>query len=145
MGGFRAAAEAHRSCRPSSGSLAHPYRKLRPCTGIAPGPWDAAPPPGRRPFPTSLCGYSFLASVCTTHYRSIISVHNTAGGHKEREPRHLGTRAGVFFLFQVCCVCVVAVEKLPLLVRSHLECIPYSAPQTEKWVNRLCASHTVEY
>lgn len=27
--------------------------------------------------------------------------------------------------------CVVAVEKLPLLVRSHLECIPYSASQTE--------------
>lgn len=26
----------------------------------------------------SLCGYSFLASVCTTYYRSIISVHNTA-------------------------------------------------------------------
>ena len=41
--------------------------------------------------------------------------------------------------------CVGAVEKFPLLVRSHLECIPYSAPRTEKWVHRLCAGHTAEY
>lgn len=45
-----------------------------------------------------------LPRFAPLNYRSIISVHNTAGSHKEGDLRHLGTRAGVFFLFQVCCV-----------------------------------------
>ena len=54
----------------------------------------------------ALCGYHFLVLVCTTHYRRIISMHNTAGGHKEEELRYMGTRVGVFFLFQVYCLTV---------------------------------------
>lgn len=136
MGGSRAAAEAHNSCRPSSGSLANPHRKLRPCPGITLGP--GMPPhlqvEGPSPRPCVVTVFLSQFAPLTTE-ESFLCTTLQVATRKENldtwEPELEFSSSSKCVVFD----CVGAVEKFPLLVRSHLECISYSAPRTEKWVH----------